>query len=283
MRYDTPTEFAWSQKTLYGGGVLVFLCIASGLLLHQSDWDRQWLLKGHQSAWLPDQVWLFITQWGDSGQALVLLLALWLTHPVKLAWLLKTWLMGIIASPLLKAAWDTSRPLSVLDPQSLRAIGHAPMGGHSMPSGHAMVAGSLAALLFWGWGSRWPGLRWVAVLLGAVIALSRTAVGAHWPGDVLVGFGAGVLLVLLAYKWEQAQAWSPRLSSGRAQMWLVVLMGVVTLALWRMPTEGLGMTLARSLVTTLAAISAVLAGLRVRTQPAGQGRGNDKKVGHVKS
>jgi Na+/glutamate symporter len=53
------------------------------------------------------------------------------------------------------------------------------------------------------------------------------------------------------------------LSSARSQVVLLVLMGLVTLALWRMPTEGLGMTLARSLVTALAAISAVWVGVRL--------------------
>ena len=263
MQPTTHPENALSPKTLYGVLGLVFVCIAAGLWVHASDVNRQWLLAVNQGAWLPDQVWLFITQWGDSGQGLVLLLALWITQPWKMAWVLKAWLMGVIASPLLKAAWNTPRPLSVLDPEWLHAIGNAPVGGNAMPSGHSMAAGCLAALLFWGWGRGGQGLRWLVLVMGCLIGVSRIAVGAHWPGDVLVGFGLGVLLVLVAHKWEQVQPWAPRLSSARAQMVLLVLMGLVTLALWRMPTEGLGMTLARSLVTALAAISAVWVGVRL--------------------
>jgi len=223
---------------------LAMLCIVFGVYLHGSPLNQQWLIWGHRNSWLPDQFWLFVTVWGDAAQALLLLLALFMQNPVRLAWVLKTWLMGLIVSPLLKAAFDTPRPLSVLDPQWLHAIGLTPNGGHSMPSGHSLTAGSMAALLFFAL-DRDRFLSLGVVLLGGLIALSRLAVGAHWPADVLVGLGLGVLLLMLAQLWEHVQPWATHLASERAQSLVAVLMLVLLYAVWHSPSEGWGMTVAR--------------------------------------
>ena len=54
----------------------------------------------------------------------------------------------------------------------------------AFPSGHATTAGALAialALLF-------PAFRWYFLFAGAWIAISRPALGVHFPSDVLAGF-----------------------------------------------------------------------------------------------
>jgi undecaprenyl-diphosphatase len=58
----------------------------------------------------------------------------------------------------------------------------------SFPSGHATTCGALwtaLALLF-------PPLRWPLLLVGLYLALTRVFVGAHFPSDVMVGFGWGM-------------------------------------------------------------------------------------------
>jgi membrane-associated phospholipid phosphatase len=58
----------------------------------------------------------------------------------------------------------------------------------SFPSGHATTSGAFwaaLALLF-------PPLRWPLLLVGLYLALTRIFVGAHYPSDVLVGFGWGM-------------------------------------------------------------------------------------------
>jgi membrane-associated phospholipid phosphatase len=58
----------------------------------------------------------------------------------------------------------------------------------SFPSGHATTSGALwtaLALLF-------PPLRWPLLLIGLCLAFTRVFVGAHYPSDVLVGFGWGM-------------------------------------------------------------------------------------------
>lgn len=58
----------------------------------------------------------------------------------------------------------------------------------SFPSGHATTCGALwtaLALLF-------PPLRWPLLMVGLYLAFTRIFVGAHYPSDVLVGFGWGM-------------------------------------------------------------------------------------------
>jgi membrane-associated phospholipid phosphatase len=63
----------------------------------------------------------------------------------------------------------------------------------SFPSGHATTAGAFwtaLALLY-------PPLRWPLLLFGFYLALTRIFVGAHYPSDILVGFGWGMWFAFL--------------------------------------------------------------------------------------
>lgn len=62
----------------------------------------------------------------------------------------------------------------------------------SFPSGHSTTAGATAmvlALLF-------PKLRWPIVAAGIAVALSRILLDAHYPSDVVAGFGFGAAFTL---------------------------------------------------------------------------------------
>jgi len=233
------------------GWALALSLIAVGMFLHASAMDRVLMFWAHRQAWLPDQFWLFMTQWGDSAQALLLLMVLFMKLPVQLAVSLKAWLLGAIAAPSIKAVVDGARPLSVIDPQGLMVIGQPPMIGHSMPSGHAMAAGAVATVLLLGLNSSRPRLRMWVLLACAMVAMSRVAVGAHWPGDVLVGAGLGGLLVILAQAWERSQPWAGHLASSRWQWLLLLLMALLLWTLWQLRSEGWGMSAARVMVTVI--------------------------------
>ena len=77
-----------------------------------------------------------------------------------------------------------------------------------LPSGHAQNAmvlwGYLATVLRSPW-------RWLCVLLIFLISLSRLYLGVHFPGDVLVGWALG-LLVLGGFLWLKPRL-TPRLSA----------------------------------------------------------------------
>jgi membrane-associated phospholipid phosphatase len=66
-----------------------------------------------------------------------------------------------------------------------------PEGGASFPSGHAVVAFTLAALLTPYLPRRWVPVLWLLAVLNAT---ARVYLGAHNPLDVACGAGAGLFL-----------------------------------------------------------------------------------------
>lgn len=81
----------------------------------------------------------------------------------------------------------------------------------SYPSGHSTTVGAavLVAMLLL------PRLRWLALALGAVVAFSRVAALAHYPGDVIAGFAFGWLFALWLARWLAARGLVFRTLPGR--------------------------------------------------------------------
>jgi membrane-associated phospholipid phosphatase len=105
---------------------------------------------------------------------------------------------GIIAS-LVKNSIGRARPSTATsgDPYVFHVLQFKPAFA-SLPSGHATTAGATAMLLTLICPRLWP------VFLGAgmAIALSRVALGAHYPSDVLAGYtfgAAGTLALALLF------------------------------------------------------------------------------------
>ena len=141
------------------------------------------LLINGWAAVLPGGLWSGLTVLGDSMAALALLLILSRRRPdIVLAAILAA-LLAAVVSHLLKEGLGLGRPLAILG-QSVHVIGQ-PLRLGAFPSGHATTAFTLAAVL----AAYLPriGARLALVLAAALIGLSRIAVGAHWPMDVLGG------------------------------------------------------------------------------------------------
>lgn len=74
----------------------------------------------------------------------------------------------------------------------------APLDEYSFPSGHTLhaVAFTLVAL------HHYPGLVWLLLPFTALVALSRVALGLHYPSDVVAGALIGASLALLTVQWS---------------------------------------------------------------------------------
>jgi membrane-associated phospholipid phosphatase len=70
----------------------------------------------------------------------------------------------------------------------------------SYPSGHALGSTILYGFLAYLLATRYPRFAWfiyvLAVLLIAVIGLSRLYLGVHWPTDIIGGYCIGFLWVM---------------------------------------------------------------------------------------
>lgn len=112
---------------------------------------------------------------GHAGYALASLgLATTITHLLK-------WLLGRARPPL-------------LDEEGVLGFALLRMGDtfESFPSGHSNNMGAVAIILAV-WFPRW---RWLFLAAGASLAVTRIAVEAHFPSDVVAGFAIGALTAL---------------------------------------------------------------------------------------
>ena len=117
--------------------------------------------------------------------AVALLLRRWrLAVACVLAALIKLY----VEQPLFKDNIDRQRPGRTEPDPILRDV---PASGASFPSGHAVVAFTLATLI----SPYLPG-RWKAVVWGIAVlnSTARVYLGAHNPLDVVAGAGAGLII-----------------------------------------------------------------------------------------
>lgn len=95
--------------------------------------------------------------------------------------------LAIAVAASFKAFFALPRPFVVMGAAVYRAQS-APDSRYTMPSGHAVYVGVLAAAL-------WPSLGWVGrvglLVFAAAVCWSRVVLGAHFPTDVVAGLALG--------------------------------------------------------------------------------------------
>lgn len=176
------------------------------------------------STQLPGLFWQGATLFGDDRMLLALSLPFLLYRP-RLFWLLV--LSGVLAGLAargLKIYFDLPRPAAVLPPEALTVIGKR-LTRLSFPSGHTVSAFAFATA----WLLHTPAARPLWWLGGALlVGVSRMAVGAHWPLDVLSGAAIGMGGALLVARYFPVGA---ELRLGRATPALYVLATAAVLSL----------------------------------------------------
>ena len=96
----------------------------------------------------------------------------------------------LVLEQTVKTLVDRQRPATSIG-GDVELRGDVPTHGESFPSGHAMLAAALAAVVAPYLPPRWRALPWVLV---AIVMLARVYVGAHNPLDVICGAGLGLAI-----------------------------------------------------------------------------------------
>ncbi len=187
-------------------GALPLICAVMALEVLMTHSNTFLFLSLNQATHaLPPYLWSNLTVLGDAALTPLCLLFWWRRRPDLLWAGLLTALTAFLFSHGLKDFFNSPRPPAVL---AVEVIGPRLLHG-SFPSGHTTTLFSLAGLLILGLPLRHRGGMAALILLACAGALSRIALGVHWPLDVLVGAAGGWLSaglgLAMAQRWPRAQ------------------------------------------------------------------------------
>jgi len=148
-----------------------------------------------------ESLWLNITLLGDAGITAVLVLPL-LGRRTDIVW--AAIIAGIITAVIVnvgKVYFAVPRPPAVLDLNSFNQLGNM-FTVKSFPSGHTAAAFTVAAVVILS--IKQLPVKIIILIAAILVGISRIAIGAHWPMDVLAGAIIGwlpsIIAVMLAQK-----------------------------------------------------------------------------------
>ncbi len=195
---------------------IALLALSAPLWLHWGE-PGVFLAINQACLLLPAPVWTGLSLLGNAWGVLAVTSPLLVLAP-RLLW---AWLcavpFAVLFARLGKGLLESPRPAAVIDNALFRLVGEK-LEVASMPSGHTLTAFAVASSLYFALDAQRRGRFVWLWLLASAVGLSRIAVGAHWPGDVVVGACLGVLAGLLGNllwcrlgaEYGQARGWRLR-------------------------------------------------------------------------
>ncbi|AHK16056.1 MAG: phosphatase PAP2 family protein [Thalassolituus sp.] len=213
-----------NHERLIFAAITAYLLLALALIFTDSNTDTFIAIQALTQR-LPDVFWGNMTLVADTLFAVAVLTIACSFKPTLFNQSFVLLVLGAVFVQGLKFALDIPRPPAVLNREVLHVIGPF-LKNHSFPSGHSFTALATAGLLVLN--TQRSAWAVIVLIIASVAALSRAAVGAHWPLDICIGSASGLLFAWLAIKIVKEYTW---LQTQRLRLTAAVLMTIASCAL----------------------------------------------------
>ncbi|MBM4148765.1 MAG: phosphatase PAP2 family protein [Lentisphaerae bacterium] len=205
------------------GPPLVLACAAVAVRLTGSNRDLFAWINGWHTV-TGDNYWALLTILSDGVVSFAVMLP-WIRKRPRNIWaILVASIIFTIVSQFTKHMMRVPRPPRVLSPDMIHVIGPRYMG-NSFPSGHASMIFTMAGV--WALSSRTAWIRAAMIFFASLVALSRVAVGVHWPLDILVGGAIGWALGWAGLALSRVTPWGYGPRAGKLMGAGMILCGLV--------------------------------------------------------
>ncbi len=177
---------------IYDHLIVLSSSVILGLIIYLMGENQSLFLFFNQlSQYTGSRLWAGLTLFGETIVVIALLLPLLLFHR-GIVW---AYLLALLPGALIiqgtKAFIGLDRPAKVLDISSFNIIGDM-LYRNSFPSGHTATIFALAAIVLCS--NLNKVFRYIVLIVAVCTGISRMAVGAHWPLDILAGLFLGYLI-----------------------------------------------------------------------------------------
>ncbi len=181
------------------------LCLVILLIIQSGGLNRSlFLLLNGLAHVFPDKFWALLSLLGN-GLIVFVVLAPWIHKKPVLIWsVLIASILFLIFGQSMKHLLDWPRPPAMLAADKFHLIGPV-LKRNAFPSGHAAQIFILCGVFGLTTARRW--LRVLLVFYASLVAISRVAVGAHWPQDVVAGALLGWVLAWVGLQLAEVTRW----------------------------------------------------------------------------
>ena len=198
---------------------MILLPLVLFLLITPYNEELFLYLNDRLGFWGNDSLWVILTNLGDGFLLFPFAMVLFRRKHEQQLTVLISMILLALAINISKHWVGAPRPAMALDGSLFSVIGPL-LKSDGFPSGHAGTAFLLAGLAFI---YLRPPLQILVLILMGLVGLSRIAVGAHWPVDVVAGAWVGLMCAL-------SGCWiSHRLTAGLKTRLLFIVLGVLAL------------------------------------------------------